>query len=121
MEALGYRKNIRVGRNFLVRLFNKDLNFSIEGITANLSQAGAFIQSRNLHFCQARTLVVLTFFLPPDFTGQNETIGLQGDAVITRIDQENEGVAVEFIKTFREFERINVPDLDNKSDNRISK
>jgi hypothetical protein len=40
-------------------------------------------------------------FSPPDFTGQNKTIVLQGDAVITRIDQENEGVAVEFINALR--------------------
>lgn len=55
--------------------------------------------------------VVLTFYLPPNFTGQNKTIALRGDAVITRIDQENEGIAVEFIKTFKEFERIDVPEL----------
>ena len=109
-EARNGRKNVKVRRNFPVRLFNKDLNFSIEGITANLSQARAYIQSRKRHSCQAGALVVLTFFLPPDFTGQNETIGLQGDAVITRIDQENGTIAVEFIKTFREFERIDVPD-----------
>jgi len=64
--------------------------------------------------------VFLTFFLPPDFTGQRKIIGLQGDAVITRIDQENKGIAVEFIKALREFERINVPDLPQKSDNRIA-
>jgi hypothetical protein len=45
---------------------------------------------------------------------------LQGDAVITGIDQENEGVAVEFINALRGFDRINVPDLLQKSDNRIA-
>ena len=107
-------------RNFPVRLFMEDLNLFIEGITTNLSQGGAFIKSKNRHSCQAGALAVLTFFLPPDFTGQNETIGLQGDAVITRIDQENKGIVVEFIKTFREFERMNVPDLPEKSDSRIA-
>jgi len=99
----------------------EDLNLSIEGITTNLSQGGAFIKSKNRHSCQAGAYVFLTFFLPPDFTGQNKTIGLQGDAVITRIDQENGTIAVEFIETFREFERIDVPELDEKSDNRIAK
>lgn len=113
------RKNVNVRRNFPVRLFNKDLNLSIEGISANLSQARAFIKSKKRYSCQAGVSVVLTFFLPPDFTGQNKTIGLQGDAVITRIDRENEGIAVEFIKTFREFERIDLPDLHEKSDNWI--
>ncbi len=120
MKVREHRKNIRVRRNFPVRLFMEDLNLFIEGITTNLSQGGAFIKSKNRHSCQAGALAVLTFFLPPDFTGQNETIGLQGDAVITRIDQENKGIAVEFIKTFREFERMNVPDLPEKSDSRIA-
>ncbi len=62
----------------------------------------------------------LSLFPSPDFTRQNKTIVLQGDAVITRIDQENEGVAVEFINVLRGFERINVPDLLQKSDNRIA-
>ena len=79
-----------------------------------MSQARAFIQSRKRHSCQAGALVVLTFFLPPDFTGQKKTVVLQGDAVITRIDQENEGIDVEFIKTFREFERIDLPDYTRK-------
>jgi hypothetical protein len=45
---------------------------------------------------------------------------LQGDAVITRIDEESKGMEVEFIKTFREFERIDRRDLEEKSDNRIA-
>ena len=61
-----------------------------------------------------------SLFFELDFTGQNKTIVLQGDAVITRIDQENEGVAVELINALRGFERINVPDLPQKSDNRIA-
>jgi hypothetical protein len=97
-----------------------DLNPSIEGITTNLSQGGAFIKSKDRHLCQAGAYAFLTFFLPPDFTGQNRTIGLRGEAIITRIDQENEGVAVEFINALRGFERINVPDLPQKSDNRIT-
>ncbi len=114
MEIREHRKNIRVRRNFPVSLFMEDLNLFIEGITTNLSQCGAFIKSKNRHFCQAGALAVLTFFLPPDFTGQNETIGLQGDAVITRIDQENKGIAVEFVKALKEFERIDLSEFQEK-------
>lgn len=64
MEVRDCRKNIRVRRNFPVRLFMEDLNLSIEGITTNLSQGGAFIKSKNRHSCQAGALVVLTLFLP---------------------------------------------------------
>jgi len=78
------------------------------------------IRSKDRHSLEAHDPVVLTFFLPPDFTGQNKTIVLQGEAVITRIDQENKGMVVEFINTFREFERIDSPRLDEKSDNRTA-
>ena len=103
-----------------MRLIKEGLGFPLEGMVANLSQKGAFIKPKNRLSLEAHAPVVLTFFLPADFTGQNTTIALQGDAVITRIDPENEGIAVEFIKTFREFERMNVPDLPEKSDSRIA-
>jgi hypothetical protein len=115
-------KNIRMGHKFPVKLVKEGSEaLYLEGMAVNLSRKRAFIKSENRLSLEAHVPVVLTFFLPPDFTVQNKTIGLQGDAVITRIDQENEGVAVEFIKTFREFERIDVPDLDEKSDNSIGK
>jgi hypothetical protein len=116
MKTLEYRKNVRVWRNFPVRLFIKDSKLFLEGITTNLSQGGAFIKSKNRHSCQAGAHVFLTLFLPHDFTGQNKTIGLQGDAVITRIDLENEGIAVEFINALREFERIDLPDFQEKTE-----
>ena len=116
MKTLEYRKNVRVRRNFPVRLFIEDSNLFIEGITTNLSQGGAFIKSKNRHSCQAGAHVFLTFLLPPDFTGQNKTIGLHGDAVITRIDQKNKGIAVEFINALREFERIDLPDFQEKTE-----
>ncbi len=120
METLDHRKNIRIRRNFPVKLIKEGLDFPFEGMVANLSQKGAFIKSKNRFSLEAHAPVVLTFFLPADFTGQNKTIALQGDAVITRIDPENEGIAVEFIKTFREFERIDVPGVHEKSENRIA-
>ncbi|MEE9121514.1 MAG: PilZ domain-containing protein [Syntrophobacteria bacterium] len=120
METLDHRKNIRIRCNFPVKLINEGLDFPFEGMVANLSQKGAFIKSKNRFSLEAHAPVVLTFFLPADFTGQNKTIALQGDAVITRIDPENEAIAVEFIKTFREFERIDVPGVHEKSENRIA-
>ena len=115
MEIREHRKNIRVRRNFPVRLFIEDSNLFIEGITTHLSQSGAFIKSKNRHSCQSGAHVFLIFLLQPDFTGENKTIGLQGDAVITRIDQENKGIAVEFVKALKEFERIDLPDFQEKT------
>ncbi|UCF00739.1 MAG: PilZ domain-containing protein [Deltaproteobacteria bacterium] len=83
----------------------------LEGNTLDLSQSGAFIKTEGWHFFEPNELTKPIFFLPPDFTGVDTPIGLQGDAVITRIDRENQGIAVEFVKSFREFEQIDLPDL----------
>ena len=119
MKTLDHRKNIRIWRSFHVKLVKEGLDFSFEGRTVNYSQKGAFIKLKDGLSFEAHAPAVLTFFLPSDFTGQKKTVVLQGNAVITRIDQENKGIAVEFIKTFREFKRIDLPDLHEKSDNWI--
>jgi hypothetical protein len=45
-------------------------------------------------------------FLPPGFTGQDEPICLLGDAIVRRVDQVNEAVAVEFVKNLKQFEPV---------------
>lgn len=121
METFDHWKNRRIRRNFPVKVLMKGTdNLSIEGMTVNLSQGGAFIKVNKRLSFQALAPAVLTFFLPPDFTGQDKTIMLQGDVVITGVDEEKKGMEVEFIKTFREFERIDRRDLHEKSDNRIA-
>jgi hypothetical protein len=121
MKTFDHRKNRRIRRNFPVKLLTKGTDsLSIEGMTVNLGQGGALIKvSKRLSF-QALAPAVLTFFLPPDLTGQDKTIMLRGDVVITRVDKERKGMEVKFIKTFREFERIDRRDLHEKSDTRIA-
>ena len=103
------RMDIRLGRNFWVTLDMGGSSFPIEGITTNLSRGGAFINFESWSSLSSDTPVVLTFYLPPDFTGQNDTIRLRGDAVVRRIDEESRGIAVEFIKSLREFIPIDAP------------
>ena len=111
MEVFEYRKTVRVKRHFRVRLF-KEESPPIEGTTANLSQGGAYIKCSSWHSFQTGTPVALTFILPPYFTGQNKTIGLAGEAVITRVDQEKKGIAVELNKPLRGFEQVTVANSD---------
>ena len=87
-------------------LSDRGLNLPFEGVTENLSQGGAFVKTRNWSNCRINDRTVVAFFLPPSFTGHNETIGLQSTAVIARIDQENEGIGLRFTKNFRNFEWI---------------
>jgi hypothetical protein len=90
----------------MVTLFNKKLNLFVHGVTANLSQYGAFVQIQPCDFFGLGTPLTITVFLPPEFTGQDEAIRLQGEAVISRIDEANGGIAVKFCKALRQFERI---------------
>jgi hypothetical protein len=39
---------------------------------------------------------------------------LQGNAVISRIDQDNEGIGVEFIKSLKQFERVTISEVAGK-------
>jgi hypothetical protein len=104
MTATDRRRNVRLNLRFRVKLCRDGLNLWFEGISANLSQVGAYIETKDWSFFQVHDQTIITCFLPPDFTGQNNTISMQGAAIIRRIDHVNEGVAVEFVKSFKQFE-----------------
>ena len=114
MAIRDQRRHPRLKKNFQVTLHkrvpgNQDL--LLQGNTLDLSQGGAFIKTEGWHLLDSGELTELTVFLPPDFTGVDTPIRLQGDGIITRIDREKESIAVKFIKTFKEFDRIDLPDL----------
>ena len=106
MTTRDKRKHVRIKRFFKVKLSKAGTSNSIEGQTENVSQGGAFIKTKDWHSLKPNDKTTLKFYLPPVFTGQDGTIGLQGSAVINRVDEENEGVAVEFLQNFKQFERI---------------
>ncbi|MGD8370138.1 MAG: FHA domain-containing protein [Syntrophobacterales bacterium] len=114
MRSSENRKKPRIRQTFQVRFLKEGLDLSFEGRTVNLSQKGAFIKTKHYRFCQPGEPAFFTFFFPPDFTGQDKTVGLQGSAVIARIDQENEGIGVEFIKNLNQFEPVRVSDVAGK-------
>lgn len=105
------RKHLRIQRQFSVSLHNQDLNLQVQGVTSNLSQHGALIRVESHHPFQLGTPTVVTLVLPPEFTGHNKFIRLQGEAAISRIDVASKGIAVEFSNALRQFERVDVPDL----------
>ena len=90
----------------MVTLFNEKLNLFLHGETANLSRYGAFVRIQPYYLFRSGTPITITVFLPPQFTGQDQTIRLQGEAVIERVDGANRGIALEFRKPLRQFERI---------------
>ena len=114
MRTFDQRKSPRIRQSFRMKLLRRGVDYTLEGMTANLSQKGAFIRTKHYRSFQAGEPGEFTFFLPPDFTGQDKTVGLQGNAVITRIDQDNEGIGVEFIKSLKQFQRVTISEVAGK-------
>ena len=71
-----------------------------------MSQMGAFITTEDWSVFQVNDKATVTYYLLPDCTGQNEIIGLQGEATIRRLDPVTKCVAVEYVKSFKQFERV---------------
>jgi hypothetical protein len=114
MARTDRRKEIRITQYFRAELAKGGAASGIEGETENISQRGAFIRTSDWGSFQVNDRTVVTLFLPPAFSGQEAPIGLRGAAIITRIDEENEGVALEFVRSFRQFERIDEPEVSGK-------
>lgn len=100
------RKHVRINHQFTTQIFTPRSDYETQGVTENISQGGAFIKVEDWRAFQIGDQTVITFFLPPTFTDRGKTIGLRGEAEVKRIDQQNEGIALEFSKYFQEFEKI---------------
>jgi len=98
-----------------VELFKQGSSHSLEGTSADVSQGGAFIKTSQWRALKVEDYAVLAFYLPPDYTGQEKTIRLQGEAVVTRVDQKHKGIGVAFTKNFRNFEPIPLADAVGQS------
>ena len=106
-ELADRRRNVRLSRRFSVKFCKMGLYFPIEGVTENIGPFGAFIKLNDLHSFQLHDQIILTLSIPPSFSGQDTTIGLQGSARIIRLVGDNEGVAVKFSGPLKQFERTN--------------
>ena len=100
------RKYLRLDRSFEVSLHKVGVRASFKGFTKNISQSGALIRTRDWRAFQENDQALVTFYLPPDFTGQQVDIRLLGTACVIRIDEESEGLGVQFNKRLRQFERV---------------
>ena len=106
-ELADRRKNVRLNCHFSAKFCKVGVYFPVEGVTENIGPCGAFIKLDGLHAFQLHDQIILTLFIPPSFSGQEQTIGLQGQGRIIRLIGDNEGVAVKFSRPLRQFERNN--------------
>ena len=100
------RRYVRIDRQFLTQIFTPRSEYETQGVTENISQGGAYIIVEDWRAFQTGDQTVITFLLPPSFPDRGKTIGLRGEAKVKRVDQQNEGIALEFSKDFQEFEKI---------------
>ena len=101
-----YREHLRLERSFVVNLHKVGVPVTYEGVTKNISQGGAFIRTKDWECFQENDQTLITFYLPPNFTGQDSTTRLLGAGQVTRVDSENGGLGFRFNKTLRQFEKV---------------
>jgi c-di-GMP-binding flagellar brake protein YcgR len=110
MEAPDRRKYPRLRQSFQVHLFRGGLGHALKGSSVNVSQGGAFIKTKQWQSFRVSDEAIVAFSLPAEYTGQSKNIRLQGGAVITRVDQKNKGIGVEFTRNLKQFEPVSLPD-----------
>ena len=110
-ESRNDREHVRLRRHFMTKLAKMGLVRSVEGVSENVSQGGALIKTTSWHVFELHDRAVVTFYLPPRYSGQDRTICLQGIAVITRLEQKKQCLAVRFTKRFKQFQRVDGSEL----------
>ena len=97
------REHDRLEVQFRTLISLKGSNSSAVGVAENLSQRGAFVKTENWSSFRINEKAGVAFFLPPSFSKLDEVAGLEGTAVITRIDQVHGGIGLRFTKEFKDF------------------
>ena len=103
------RRHLRIGTRFPFLIRTGEAAESFAGTTVDLSQSGAFISTEHCQHFHVGDQALLICTLPAEFTGQERRIGIRGEGVIRRVDGNRMGIAVEFSKAFKAFERVDAP------------
>jgi c-di-GMP-binding flagellar brake protein YcgR len=99
------RRYVRLQHHFPAKVFKLGFDFPVHGVTVNLSPGGALIKTTDYRAFQAEDQTTITLFLPSACSGKDQATVLQGTATVTRIDHQNEGIAVEFDKPLKQFDQ----------------
>jgi hypothetical protein len=98
------RKHKRLQRRFKSKIKLTHTSVEFDGITEDLAQNGAFISSPSWSDVQENDKTTVRLFLPPEMTGQRETLILQGPAVVRRAEKDRGGIALQFTKQLKTFD-----------------
>ncbi len=98
------RRYPRLPRKFRAKMKMTLTSAEVEGVTENISQVGAFISDLSWPAFHEEDQIMVRLFLPPEMTGQPETLVLEGPAVVKRVEKDRGKMPVEFSKKLRTFE-----------------
>jgi c-di-GMP-binding flagellar brake protein YcgR len=111
MDASDRRKYPRLEQSFRAELSKEGASNSCKGTSVDLSQGGAFIKLNQVEAFKVKDAAIISFSLPPEYTGQKKTIRLKGRAIVIRIDQKTKAVGVEFTRSLKQFEPVELADV----------
>jgi tetratricopeptide (TPR) repeat protein len=108
------REYMRCNGHFPAKLSKAEMTVSIKGVTENISQVGTFIKTTDWRAFRPDDQVSVAISLPSVFSEQNATVDMEGPGIITRVDEENEGVGIQFVRSFRQFKRVGEAEVAGK-------
>jgi hypothetical protein len=98
------RQHARLRRQFQVTISLPRLSTEVSGETKNLSRLGTLVSLPAYACFNKGDEVSIQLFLPPEMTGQRDTLVLIGSAVVKRIDHRSQSLALQFSRELRTFE-----------------
>ena len=108
------REYMRCTGTFPAKLSKGQRGSFTEGVTENISQVGTFIKTKDWRTFKPDDQVSVAISLPSVFSEQYATVEMVGPGIITRVDEENEGVGIQFIKSFKQFRRVGETEVAGK-------
>ena len=108
------REYMRCNGRFRAKLANAETGVSISGVTENISQVGTFIKTDNWRAFRTNDQVSVAISLPSILSDQMGTIDMEGPGIIARIDEEDEGIAIQFMRSFKQFKRLEETEVAGK-------
>jgi tetratricopeptide (TPR) repeat protein len=100
------REYMRCTGHFPAKLSKGQKGSFIEGVTENISQVGTFIKTKDWGKFRPDDQVSVAISLPSVFSEQFAAVEMLGPGIITRVDEENEGVGIQFSRSFKQFRRV---------------
>ena len=102
-SLLERRKYVRQPNRFRTRVTIDRTSTEVEGLSLDVGQGGMFFSTTSWRTFQENDPTTIHLYLPPESTGQPETLVLKGEGTVKRIEETRKGVAIEFSRQLRAF------------------